>query len=111
LTNKAVEYAISTHATHKGGDALEVPEIMDVLLFQLTPPIRAATLPLPCGSSPLLISTHATHKGGDRILEGDTVRFYGISTHATHKGGDAGGGVLEATGYIISTHATHKGGD
>ena len=34
---------ISTHATHKGGDILYNSKIINKILFQLTPPIRAAT--------------------------------------------------------------------
>ena len=59
------------------------------LKFQLTPPIRVATLSgAGYGVSGLVISTHATHKGGDALNSYLLTLGSIISTHATHKGGD-----------------------
>ena len=59
---------ISTHATHKGGDAVIYAAVPFMVQFQLTPPIRAATMvdKYQLGKFKL-ISTHATHKGGDDL--------------------------------------------
>ena len=82
------EANISTHATHKGGDDYPSKKYPEMMLFQLTPPIRAATdmvtVTLPMGA----ISTHATHKGGDAVSNDNQQPIVTISTHATHKGGD-----------------------
>ena len=56
---------ISTHATHKGGDTYLDNKASILHLFQLSPPMRVATLGYCIYLDIKLISTHATHEGGD----------------------------------------------
>ena len=103
-----------------------------MVLFQSTPPVKAAT-PLPLltvlGSD---ISIHAAREGGDRLplrteflqplfqstppVKAATVRvdcFWDlapISIHAAREGGDECFGVLD-TPTPISIHAAREGGD
>ena len=79
---------ISTHATHKGGDSKANIPVVSGIVFQLTPPIRAATHKYFLFGVVSTISTHATHKGGDLTFNSGKLVVDYISTHATHKGGD-----------------------
>ena len=84
--------------------------LINQLIFQLTPPIRAATIDFLFCSWLSLISTHATHKGGDSanvvtdliIMQFQLTPPIRAATHMT---------VPARPSDIISTHATHKGGD
>ena len=59
---------ISIHATREGGDALWSPVFVAALLFQSTPPVRAATKTQRELWRKVDISIHATREGGDQKL-------------------------------------------
>ena len=81
-----------------------------IRLFQSTPPVKAATVPVLSAGSFTAISIHAAREGGDSgaVVE---ILFEPISIHAAREGGDhIVFGVAVALGYI-SIHAAREGGD
>ena len=59
------------------------------LIFQSTPPVKAATVPTrSCDFAASDISIHAAREGGDFML-GILLGKHGISIHAAREGGDA----------------------
>ena len=59
------------------------------LAFQSTPPVKAATTFLTLLFSHLCISIHAAREGGD-VADGVPANFDDISIHAAREGGDNG---------------------
>ena len=58
------------------------------ILFQSTPPVKAATTSLGCKSPYFAISIHAAREGGDCFGVLDTPTPEDISIHAAREGGD-----------------------
>ena len=102
------------------------------LLFQSTPPVKAATLPVRAEKGGNMISIHAAREGGDALR----MSFFcclSISIHAAREGGDccfigtdkyrsafqstppvkAATIIMlcDAAGMLISIHAAREGGD
>ena len=82
-----VKPRISIHAAREGGDVSASNYDEFNIIFQSTPPVKAATcLPL-CFLSNPAISIHAAREGGDSLQYGMR-REYRISIHAAREGGD-----------------------
>ena len=79
------------------------------LIFQSTPPVKAATLRLNAALSPDRISIHAAREGGDKLADIDK-NSVSISIHAAREGGDQKGRKFPST-VTISIHAAREGGD
>ena len=80
---------ISIHAAREGGDPLLIEGIVKGILFQSTPPVKAATadnLHVTCTAN---ISIHAAREGGDP-RGAHARRWCCISIHAAREGGDCG---------------------
>ena len=94
----------------RGGRQPRLNHLVNVSLFQSTPPARGATLmlvrSLVCG----LISIHAPREGGDFMVVRVVPRISFISIHAPREGGDHR---KDENGLyvIISIHAPREGGD
>ena len=60
---------------------------MCLMIFQSTPPVKAATLRKTCHNTHFTISIHAAREGGDcfATFEGISIS---ISIHAAREGGD-----------------------
>ena len=56
---------ISIHAAREGGDLLSYTSTFPLLLFQSTPPVKAATLTRKMLEAMGIISIHAAREGGD----------------------------------------------
>ena len=81
-----------------------------MLLFQSTPPVKAATLTIPPCWPLLNISIHAAREGGDfKLIKYHFINIY-ISIHAAREGGDIGLSFFYC-GLNISIHAAREGGD
>ena len=100
---------ISIHAAREGGDPLLIEGIVKGILFQSTPPVKAATsasqfcvkrdtfqstppvkaaTTLPAAlEAKYQISIHAAREGGDDIVLGVILQRH-ISIHAAREGGD-----------------------
>ena len=79
------------------------------MLFQSTPPVKAATFLFAPTFGHSVISIHAAREGGDK--EQITEPFCGeISIHAAREGGDLVH-VCPKFGGVISIHAAREGGD
>ena len=94
----------------RGGRQPRLNHLVNVSLFQSTPPARGATLmlvrSLVCG----LISIHAPREGGDFMVVRVVPRISFISIHAPREGGD--GQTAGRKGFpVISIHAPREGGD
>ena len=106
---------ISIHAAREGGDALMPDGGAVKCLFQSTPPVKAATIPIRshnliggafqstppvkaatsapvCVNRQYAISIHAAREGGD-YCAAPVCYQYGISIHAAREGGDPCGPV------------------
>ena len=60
---------ISIHAAREGGDAQTALQLKHCILFQSTPPVKAAThRPLVYAAEDVEISIHAAREGGDVYL-------------------------------------------
>ena len=80
------------------------------VLFQSTPPVKAATSSRLIPSSDGAISIHAAREGGDHIVFGVAVALGYISIHAAREGGDPAAGICQPL-FAISIHAAREGGD
>ena len=80
-----------------------------IRLFQSTPPVKAATPPVPDFGGFPDISIHAAREGGDPDGQ-EIADFFGISIHAAREGGDV---ILsfDSVKTDISIHAAREGGD
>ena len=56
---------ISIHAAREGGDEATLPSNGDILAFQSTPPVKAATKKFLVQQGEFSISIHAAREGGD----------------------------------------------
>ena len=79
------------------------------LLFQSTPPVKAATVSFSFLSCRYTISIHAAREGGDHKVSPPQVRLL-ISIHAAREGGDVVG-LINGRLSSISIHAAREGGD
>ena len=59
-----------------------------LIIFQSTPPVKAATIQAERVQKQKVISIHAAREGGDDLYQ-DHPRKCGISIHAAREGGDA----------------------
>ena len=81
-----------------------------ILIFQSTPPVKAATDFYDGYKIPATISIHAAREGGDAADSELRLKWL-ISIHAAREGGDVvplGTGTLS---LYISIHAAREGGD
>ena len=78
---------ISIHAAREGGDPLLIEGIVKGILFQSTPPVKAATQAPHNTPRRFSISIHAAREGGD-LLERNPAYRRSISIHAAREGGD-----------------------
>ena len=86
--NLPVDNKISIHAAREGGDKRQHHLLLGELLFQSTPPVKAATDiwdECYCAHG---ISIHAAREGGDEEHDKPTAKAV-ISIHAAREGGDA----------------------
>ena len=79
--------AISIHAAREGGDQLGDYAAYKLILFQSTPPVKAATTKNSPLKDDVAISIHAAREGGDPAFA-DVQRERCISIHAAREGGD-----------------------
>ena len=103
-------YSISIHAAREGGDVCGLSDYIAYMIFQSTPPVKAAT-----NTDFILdhlkdISIHAAREGGDRTFPRGAIA-YGISIHAAREGGDRAAGRTAMLFCRISIHAAREGGD
>ena len=85
--------------------------VLPNMIFQSTPPVKAATLCPPKNRQCASISIHAAREGGDvSTIDFKPCNAF-ISIHAAREGGD--GVAVEAEGFSddISIHAAREGGD
>ena len=101
---------ISIHAAREGGDETGGGFVAIELLFQSTPPVKAATPQRRVRHPCCAISIHAAREGGDFQAPHNTPRRFSISIHAAREGGDARSGQACVQGSI-SIHAAREGGD
>ena len=78
---------ISIHAAREGGDLPKRQYQRAKVLFQSTPPVKAATINCSTPSRRFDISIHAAREGGDLLVE-CAVCGCVISIHAAREGGD-----------------------
>ena len=83
----AMDELISIHAAREGGDPMMYFNLGLSLLFQSTPPVKAATYTMLFLYNIMAISIHAAREGGDDMTS-DEVTAYQISIHAAREGGD-----------------------
>ena len=123
---------ISIHAAREGGDSMLLWRPRNRMVFQSTPPVKAATSDLIPVYYYAKISIHAAREGGDLI--GQLKNFaLDISIHAAREGGDltrrfslpdgiqfqstppvkaaTRGACMCVPPYKISIHAAREGGD
>ena len=79
------------------------------LPFQSTPPVKAATANLEYVGNVCSISIHAAREGGDKGQKTPKI-ILTISIHAAREGGDYES-LVSASNYDISIHAAREGGD
>ena len=80
-----------------------------LMLFQSTPPVKAATFtPLMFASASSFQSTPPVKAATDARISGSILGY--ISIHAAREGGD-GGRKMKHCKYLISIHAAREGGD
>ena len=101
--------AISIHAAREGGDETGGGFVAIELLFQSTPPVKAATEFITIRRGKVEISIHAAREGGDRFRK-EAERENIISIHAAREGGDLQM-VMTLGRLMISIHAAREGGD
>ena len=80
--------AISIHAAREGGDETGGGFVAIELLFQSTPPVKAATRQKAALSATRGISIHAAREGGDDVMSTPPILTTTISIHAAREGGD-----------------------
>ena len=78
---------ISIHAAREGGDQAMGWAVLHLILFQSTPPVKAATIIMSTLNDGWNISIHAAREGGD-IAIGSEKYIRIISIHAAREGGD-----------------------
>ena len=78
---------ISIHAAREGGDFAVRWRQPPTLLFQSTPPVKAATRSGYDTEQSISISIHAAREGGDEVTFVKPC-FLEISIHAAREGGD-----------------------
>ena len=83
---------------------------MRLLVFQSTPPVKAATILDDGLTLTADISIHAAREGGDATVASAFADAFCISIHAAREGGDVDA-VNANHGDIISIHAAREGGD
>ena len=105
--------------------------VVKKMIFQSTPPVKAATCSLLYNAEDCCISIHAAREGGDAVrMVSQPVRYISIhaareggdlcirfrypliriSIHAAREGGDDVGMVFQQC-TLISIHAAREGGD
>ena len=100
---------ISIHAAREGGDPLLIEGIVKGILFQSTPPVKAAT------SASQFCVKRDTFQSTPPVKAATTLPAaleakYQISIHAAREGGDAGADIPVRISHI-SIHAAREGGD
>ena len=80
---------ISIHAAREGGDVSSRLISYDVIAFQSTPPVKAATCKRQGYRLSRRISIHAAREGGDSQGRANQTNRL-ISIHAAREGGDSG---------------------
>ena len=65
LSSSSISASISIHATREGGDGSVIGNVRSGTIFQSTPPVRVATIPVEKKGTGVVISIHATREGGD----------------------------------------------
>ena len=78
---------ISIHAAREGGDCHGWEAAKNILEFQSTPPVKAATHTKGAAYCLIVISIHAAREGGDDVIS-DKIAEANISIHAAREGGD-----------------------
>ena len=87
----------------------ENQQIINEIIFQSTPPVKAATAMIALACYIVKISIHAAREGGDS-LDTQTQPNYLISIHAAREGGDCYPKTCSIN-FRISIHAAREGGD
>ena len=93
----------------KAATVLLVVHAVGHILFQSTPPVKAATQDCPSGVGIARISIHAAREGGDPF-DAFIITPKQISIHAAREGGDRGCRPSRKLDSI-SIHAAREGGD
>ena len=109
VANSQSSESISIHAAREGGDHSAQPQVADFIVFQSTPPVKAATNEHERTPFNDDISIHAAREGGD-ALRSFAIPTVSISIHAAREGGDFAFR-NQLRHILISIHAAREGGD